>query len=170
MWHSFPNSDTSLLHLYVSFIRCDDNVEKHLILEIETLQKSQALLRQTSLNAEEEIRQMRKVKLITCFHDSWNYNFFFTKLFFFAFLQGRCFLLRSKMPIYLFIMTEKDTLQSSKKWTIRNFVKKICRFVDSGFVKKTCDELVKRLSTTLKKIWLTKRLQWTLIRKRPTSK
>ena len=60
----------SYINLYVSFIRCDDNVEKHLILEIETLQKSQALLRQTSLNAEEEIRQMRKVKFITCFHDS----------------------------------------------------------------------------------------------------
>ena len=40
----------------------DDNVEKHLFLEIETLQKSQALLRQTSLNTEEEIRQMRKTK------------------------------------------------------------------------------------------------------------
>ena len=32
------------------------------MLEIETLQKSQALLRQTGLNSEEEIRQMKKMK------------------------------------------------------------------------------------------------------------
>ena len=42
--------------------RCDDNVEKHLNLEVETLQKSAALLRQTSLQSEEEIRQMKKTK------------------------------------------------------------------------------------------------------------
>ena len=32
--------------------RCDDNVQKHLGLEVETLQKSGALLRQTSLQSE----------------------------------------------------------------------------------------------------------------------
>ena len=32
------------------------------MLEIETLKKSQALLRQTSLQSEEEIRQMKKTK------------------------------------------------------------------------------------------------------------
>ena len=45
-----------------------------------------------------------------------NLRFFFHKiLFFFAFLQGRSFLLKQKMPMYLFILTEKDTLQPSKK-------------------------------------------------------
>lgn len=42
--------------------RCDDNVQKHLGLEVETLSKSGALLRQTSLQSEEEIRQMKKTK------------------------------------------------------------------------------------------------------------
>lgn len=42
--------------------RCDDNVQKHLNLEIETLKKSQTILNQTALEADEEIRQMKKVK------------------------------------------------------------------------------------------------------------
>ena len=37
------------------------------------------------------------VKLITCFHDSWIYYLFFHELFF-AFLQGRRFLLESELP------------------------------------------------------------------------
>ena len=44
------------------------------------------------------------------------------------------------MPRRLFIITEKDTLQLSKKWSIK-FHEKIRRFVDSDSWK-TCDELV----------------------------
>ena len=45
-----------------------------------------------------------------------NLRIFFTKFYFvFVFLQGRSFLLKHKMPMYLFILTEKDTLQPSKK-------------------------------------------------------
>ena len=39
------------------------------------------------------------VKLITCFHDSSIYEFFSRNFLCFVFLQGRSFLLRSKMPI-----------------------------------------------------------------------
>ena len=42
--------------------RVDDNVQKHLKLEIETLKNSQVLLRQTLLQVMEELRQMQKSK------------------------------------------------------------------------------------------------------------
>ena len=40
--------------------RVEDNVEKHLNMEVETLKKSQVLLKQNALELEEEIRQMKK--------------------------------------------------------------------------------------------------------------
>ncbi len=42
--------------------RIDDNVQKHLDMEIETLKKSQTMLSQVGTQAAEEIRQMKKVK------------------------------------------------------------------------------------------------------------
>ena len=44
------------------------------------------------------------------------------------------------MPIYLFILTKKDTLQPFKK-SKESFMKKTRRFVGTEFIK-TCDELV----------------------------
>ena len=40
--------------------RVEDNVEKHLNMEVESLKKSQVLLKQNALELEEEIRQMKK--------------------------------------------------------------------------------------------------------------
>ena len=85
---------------------------------------------QGSLNSSQDHRSWRKwdenssqVKLITCFHYSWIYDFFSQNFLCFIFLQGRSFRLRSKMLIiYLFIITEKDTLQASEK--LKDFMKK----------------------------------------------
>lgn len=44
--------------------RVEDNVEKHLHFEIETLKNSQVLLKQTELQLSEEIRQLQKIKHI----------------------------------------------------------------------------------------------------------
>ena len=67
-----------------------------------------------------------------------------------VFLQDRSFLLWSKMPIKLFIMTEKDTLQPSKQMKHKILWKK---FVDSGFVKNMWWTRYKKLESNFDGYW-----------------
>ena len=60
------------------------------------------------------------VKLITCFHDSWIYEFFYEIFFVLCFYKVKVFYWELKMPNYnLSIITQKETLLPSDKCNIK---------------------------------------------------
>ena len=73
----------------------------------------------------------KKVKLITCFHDSWIYDFFSRNFL--------CF--TSTRYLEVFNWNQKLTVYHNKKKTLCSPLQKMKKIVDSW---KTCDELVKR--------------------------